>query len=124
MKKLHLTLLQVLGVLATLFVVGRADAAPFTAGNIAVVRVGDGVAALSTAATATFIDEYTTAGVFVQTIAIPSAGASVLTMSGSSTSEGSLMRSPNGALLCFAGYRAVAGTAKPWMSSVTSAPTM
>ena len=111
MKKLHFSLLQLLGVLVALFSAGLADAAPFTPGNIAIVRVGDGAAALSTNATATFIDEYTTAGVFVQTITIPGAAAGpALTLSGSSTSEGGLMRSPNGAVLCFGGYRAASGT--------------
>ena len=110
MKNIRLSFLSLLGALAGLFPSGRADAAPFTAGNIAVLRAGDGAAALSGAATAVFIDEYTPAGVPAQSIAIPAAaGATQLTLSGTATSEGGLMRSPNGAVLCFAGYKAAAG---------------
>src|SRR5204862_396716 len=36
---------------------------PLTIGNLFVVRVGDGTAALSSASTATFVDEYTPGGV-------------------------------------------------------------
>ena len=75
------------------------------------MRVGDGAVVLSTAAAATFIDEFTPAGAPVQSIPIPAAGATALTLSGSATSEGSLMRSPNGTLLCLAGYRAASGVA-------------
>ena len=60
-------------------------AGPFTAGNLAVVRVGDGSAALSSVATATFIDEITTGGTLVQSIALPPSGGSPLTLSGSAT---------------------------------------
>ena len=50
-----------------------ATTAAFTAGNVAVVRVGDGAAALSSAATPVFVAEYTPAGTLVQTIALPTA---------------------------------------------------
>ncbi len=114
MKLLHRSFLSPLGLLTALIAAAPpVDAVPFTAGNIAVVRVGDGAAALSSAAAAAFIDEYTTAGALVQSIPIPATAAAgtPLTLSGSATSEGGLMRSPNGALLCFAGYKATAGTA-------------
>jgi len=111
MKTNRRSLLPVLGVMIALVVHHPANAAPFTPGNLAVVRVGDGTAALTGAATATFIDEYTPAGFLVQSIAIPASGPTLLTMSGSATLEGALMRSPNGALLCFAGYQASSGTA-------------
>lgn len=44
---------------------------PFTAGNIVVYRVGDGSGALTTAATAVFLDEYTPNGTLVQSIPMP-----------------------------------------------------
>src|SRR5438045_132355 len=116
MKKTCLTLFA--SALAGLGVPG----ASFTAGNLAVVRVGDGSASLSTAGTAVFIDEYTTSGSLVQSIAIPSAGTAALVMSGSSTSEGALMRSPNGGFLCFAGYNATLGLPAIPNTSCTNVP--
>src|SRR6266705_537597 len=63
----------------------------FTSGNLVVYRVGTGSGALASSATAVFLDEYTTAGTFVQTIAMPTtdSGANqTLTASGTATSEG------------------------------------
>jgi hypothetical protein len=91
-----------------------APAAAFTPGNLVIYRVGDGTNALSSAATAAFLDEYTPAGVFVQSIALPTAvnGANRrLTASGTATSEGFISRSTDGNYLVFAGYDAALGTA-------------
>src|SRR5690349_6752726 len=60
-------------------------------GNLAVVKVGTGAAALSTAATAVFIEERTTAGALVTTLNLPTAAAGPqlpYTLSGTATSEG------------------------------------
>ena len=46
-------------------------AAPFTPGNLAIVRAGDGVQALSIYALPTVIEERTPAGALVQSIALP-----------------------------------------------------
>jgi DNA/RNA endonuclease G (NUC1) len=86
----------------------------FTLGNIVVYRVGDGAAGLGSAATAVFLDEYTSAGTLVQSIAMPTAvsGANKrLTASGSSTTEGFLTRSADGQYLIVPGYDAAPGTA-------------
>ena len=98
------TCLLLASFLAALFSVVCADAAPFTPGNLAVVRLGDGATALGATGTVVFIDEYTPAGSLTQSFVIPATGSPLLTLSGSATSEGALMRSPNGALLAFAGY--------------------
>ncbi len=90
--------------LAVALVCPCAVAAAFTSGNLAVLRVGDGVQALANTGNTIFIDEYTTNGVFVQSITVPDSGASALIISGSATSEGGLMRSPDGLRLAFAGY--------------------
>ncbi|PPK68428.1 ExeM/NucH family extracellular endonuclease [Actinokineospora auranticolor] len=103
-------------VAATVVVVGgqTAAAAGFGPGNIVVARVGTGDAALSSAATAVFLDEYTPAGDLVQSVALPAtapAAGKRLTLSGSATSEGALTRSADGRYLTLAGYDADAGTA-------------
>ena len=92
---------------------GTAVAAPFDPGNIVVLRLGDGSGTLGSTATPVFLDEYTTAGDFVQTIALPTAVADdnrILTMSGTATSEGSLTLSADRNYLALAGYDAPVGT--------------
>lgn len=94
-----------------LVICGATAQSPFTQGNLAVLRVGDGSAALSSASTAIFIDEFTPAGTLVQSVAIPTNGDNVLTNSGTATSEGQLTLSPNGLYLTLAGYNTAPGTA-------------
>jgi hypothetical protein len=77
----------------------------FTAGNIVVSRVGTGAAALTSAGTAFFLEEYSTAGL-VGTITVPTTGTNRLVMAGSSTSEGFLSRSSDFSKLSFPGYDA------------------
>jgi hypothetical protein len=84
--------------------------AQFTAGNLVVLRVGDGSAALSNASTAIFLDEYTTTGTKVRSVPLPTSGTSVIANSGSATSEGALSRSGDGRYLVLAGYGRVPGT--------------
>jgi len=93
-----------------------AFAAAFTPGDLVVVRAGDGSAALGSAATAAFLQEFTTLGSGVQTIGLPTAanGANqILTLSGSATSEGFLTLSANGLYLTMGGYNSAIGTAGP-----------
>ncbi len=98
-----------------------ADAAQITPGNLVAVRVGDGTAALTSASTAVFLDEFTTAGVFVQTIPLPTAASGAnqpLTNSGSATSEGLLNLSADGRFLVHAGYGTAPGL--PSIAGTTS----
>jgi hypothetical protein len=77
-----------------------------------VLRVGDGSASLSSAATALFVEERSaTDGSLVRTIAIPTTGAAALTLSGTATSEGYIGRSTDGRFVVFPGYAADVGTA-------------
>jgi hypothetical protein len=103
-----------------LLAAGTASATNFTAGNLAVERIGDGSAALTSAGTAVFIDEFnrtSTSQTPVQSIAVPTA-TNPLTNSGTATSEGFLTLSSNQQVLTFAGYSAAAGTAGVAGSSV------
>ncbi|WP_167856694.1 T9SS type A sorting domain-containing protein [Hymenobacter aquaticus] len=91
-----------------------AASTPFTPGNLALVRVGDGSAALTSAATPIFIDEYTPAGTLVRSIAVPTAPAGsnfALTANGTSSTNGLVTLSPNRQFLTLAGYNAAPGTA-------------
>lgn len=102
-------------VLSTLALAAFAAAqSPITPGNLIVSRVGDGSVALGGAAAPRFLDEYTPAGVFVQTIALPTtvSGANqILTGSGSATSEGFISQSSDARYLFAVGYAAAPGTA-------------
>jgi len=88
--------------------------AQITPGNLVVVRVGDGSAALTNAATRVFLDEFTTAGALVQSIALPTAASGPnqpFANSGSATSEGLLNLSADGQYLVQGGYGSIPGLA-------------
>src|SRR4051812_39801489 len=76
----------------------QVNAAPITSGDLLLYRVGDGAAALGTAATAVFLDEYTTSGTLVQSIAMPTSSFSA---TGNSTTEGIISPSQDGTTLVF-----------------------
>lgn len=88
-------------------------AATFGSGNLTVYRVGDGVAAVGTAANAVFIDEYRPDGTLVQSIPMPVAisGANKPITASNTGSEGLLNRSANGQCLTVPGYAALPGAA-------------
>ncbi len=94
--------------------------AQFTSGNLVVLQDGTGSAALTSAGTAIFLDQYTTAGSLVNSLAIPSTGGTALVDSGTAASEGQLSLSADGQYLVFAGYNAAAGTAS--VASSTTIP--
>lgn len=99
---------------------------PFTAGNIVVYRVGTaGGADLTGASTAVFLDEYTTAGVLVQSIAMPTAvsgGNNILTSAGNGHTGGVLTVSIDGQYVVLTGYNAVPGISNIGGSSSTTRP--
>ena len=100
-------------------------AANFTPGNLVVVRVGDGSIPLTNAAAPVFLEEYTPAGVLVQTIPLPTStvGAnSLFTNSGSATSEAFLDLTTNGQYLICGGYGAAVGTISVAGSASINAP--
>lgn len=99
-------------------------AAPIAPGNLLVVRAaggpnGDATAALQGSGTAAgvFLDEYTTTGSFVQSIAMPTTssttvgGQRALTLSGTQNLEGHLTLSGNGQYFVMAGYNCSATSA-------------
>lgn len=113
MKKVYTLLFTSLS-LGSFAQVGIRTAAAFTPGNVVVYRVGDSSAALSSAATAAFLDEYSPAGVRVQSIPLPTTttGANhAVTAGGTTTSEGMITRSVDGRYILATGYDAALGTA-------------
>lgn len=98
--------------------------AQITPGHLVVVRVGDGAAALGSAATAAFLEEFTVAGTPVQTIALPTTASlpnRQATVSGSATSEGTLTQSTDGNYLVCVGYAQDAGVAGSVVSTTSAA---
>jgi hypothetical protein len=88
----------------------------FTQGRLVVARVGltGQPSAPTSAATATFLDEYTTTGATGISVALPTTSTSTInriTESGSATSEVQLNLSANGQYLVLGGYDLAAGTA-------------
>ncbi len=100
-----------------------ASAASVTPGDLLVYRVGDGSGVLSNTGSAVFIDEYTAAGVLVQSFAAPTAasgGNNPLISSGTATSEGLISLSADQSSVVLTGYgRAIGGTGS--LSATTSA---
>ena len=112
MKKIQHLKLKILVVAMGLAATG-VQAAAVTAGDLLIYRIGTGVSALTSAATSVFLDEYTTAGTLVQSIAMPTAVSGsnkMLTASGTASSEGELTISPNGQYVTLTGYNAATGT--------------
>ena len=92
------------------------QAQPFTEGNLVLLQVGDGTAAVTNAAQAVFLKEITTAGSPVQSIAMPTSASGAnraLTQNGTATSEGFLTRSVNGEFLVLVGYDAAPLSTNP-----------
>ena len=88
-------------------------AAPFTAGNVVVYRVGSGSESLVNSGNPIFLDEFTPSGVLVQSIALrtaPSGAQRAIFASGTASSEGLLSRSGDGRYLLLTGYAARTGT--------------
>src|SRR5205085_4241165 len=99
--------------------------AAFTPGNLVIYRMNDGAAALSANGTPVFLDEYTTGGTLVQSIAVPTTTVGAqhrLVCSGTATSEGWLTRSADGQYVVFPGYDAAVGTASIATSTSATVP--
>lgn len=103
MKTLRIPLAFALGLTTTWL----AGAGPFTAGNLVIYRVGDGTLDLTNRGNVVFLDEYTTNGVLVQSLMLPTNAVGAqhpLIASGTAISEGLLTRSTDGRYLLFTGY--------------------
>jgi hypothetical protein len=101
------------------------QASPIGSGNLLIYRSGDGSAALTSAATAVFIDEYTPFGTLVQSIALPTTGGSAMTAVGNAGTEGIMSVANNGtplATVVFTGYRKAAGGTSPSADAPATTP--
>ena len=122
MKKTHRILNQLMPVALFAAFLTVSHAQSFDPGNLIVLQVGDGSAALTSAGTAIYLDQYTTGGSFVNDLAIPSTGSSALVNSGTASSEGQLSLSANDQYLVLAGYNGAAGTAGVAGATSSSVP--
>ena len=106
----------------------NARAASFTPGNLVVYRVGDGVEAPSALGNAVFLDEYTSTGTLVQSIALPTGAGSppqthqlVADGTASGTNEGLLTTSTDGQYVLLTGYAVDRGVTTLGTSACTTA---
>jgi hypothetical protein len=113
---------QSLVIATVLFASLAISRAQFTSGDLVVLQDGTGSAALSSAGTAIFLDQFTTGGTFVNDVAITSTGSSALVDSGTAASEGQLSLSANDQDLIFAGYNVAAGTTGVAGATASSVP--
>ena len=109
--------------LASLFATAMAfchavQAGPITPGNLVIYRAGAGTNSLANTGNNVFLDEYTTSGSLVQSIAMPATGSGIkLITAGNSTSEGALSISPDSKWIGFSGYNSTI----PAVSSISAA---
>ena len=94
-----------------------AQAAPITSGNLVIYRAGSGTNSLASTGNDVFLDEYTTAGSLVQSIAMPATGTGTkLITAGNANAEGAMSISPDGTWIGFSGYNSTI----PAASSITA----
>lgn len=92
--------------LSTLLYITQQASAQFTAGNIAVLRVGDSVTTLTSSGNNLAIDQFTQSGIYVNTTVMPRATATdAVLLSGTATSEGALNLAGNSNSLVFLAYK-------------------
>jgi hypothetical protein len=112
---------------STLLAGSASAAGGFLPGGLVVYRVGSGGSALTSAATAVFLDEYPTTPSASPTFTLPlpaaaSAGQDAVTVSGTATSEGELTLSTDGSELLVTGYDAAAGTGSVVSTTSSAVP--
>jgi hypothetical protein len=108
MKKI----LGLVGVLTVLALGTNVFAAAFTAGNIVIYREGNGTQPLTNGGNTVFLDEFTQAGTWVQSIMMPTNwyGANApLIADGSAFAQGLITRSQDGRFIVLTGFGATLG---------------
>ena len=93
----------------------------FTPGNLVVVQGGDGVQSLSSSGNAIFLDQFTTSGTLVSSLALPTNGPSAFIQAINSITEGFINLTPNGQGLVLAGYNVSYGYTNASISSASAA---
>jgi hypothetical protein len=104
---------------------GFCQAAAFLPGDLVIYRIGDGTAALINSGNAVFLDEYTTSGGLVQSVALPATanGAQQPLIASTDVSEGILARSTDKEYIMLTGYGAdLGGAAALASTSAASVP--
>jgi hypothetical protein len=84
---------------------------PLSGTNLVVVRIGDGEQTLALTGNSVFLDQFTTSGVYVNTISLPDKGPSALIatgpdLTGTTLTGMALTRSPDKRFLVIGGYHA------------------
>ena len=112
------------GLAATASVLGgtSARAQTTTPPYVVVERVGDGSAALTSAGTAVFLDEYSLTGTLLSSYEMPTTGTTTLVDSGTAGSDGEINTSADGNYLLVPGYDTTVGTAGVTGSVSTAIP--
>src|ERR1700722_2884797 len=105
-------ILSLVVVLTALALGTNVFAAAFTPGNIVIYRVGDGTQILSNLSNTVFLDEYTQAGSWVQSIMMPTnwyGAQAPLVASGAAFAEGEITLSTDGRFIVLTGFGATLG---------------
>jgi hypothetical protein len=92
----------------------------FTAGNLCIMQVGDGVTTLTNTGNPMIIREFDTNGNPTYSVGVPTTGTNALIVSGAATSEGILSLSADKKILVFGGYLAPVTNTAPLAASASS----
>jgi hypothetical protein len=96
-------------------VLAKAQITPgFQPGNLSVLRIGSTDTPRASSGDPVFLDEYTTNGIFTNSIAIPGLGPTSLIIEGTATSEGAINRSANGNFMNTAPFAFTLTNASGW----------
>ena len=82
----------------------------FTSGNLVVLRAGSGTGTLSSGSNTVYLDEYTTSGTLVRSVAMPNTTPGSNILLGNSVEEGYLTKSSDGQYLTMVGYAKSGGS--------------
>ncbi len=90
------------------FIVATSFAQSFTAGNIAVLRIGDSITALANTGNTLALDQFTTSGAYVNSVILPKSGTNAVILGATATSEGFSTLASNGSAITFLAYKTTA----------------
>jgi hypothetical protein len=106
--------LPAIGLLASLL---TAQAQSFSPTNLVVMRLGGPSQTLATSGNTMNLDQYTTAGTFVNSVTIPDSGTNALICGGTSATEGYISLSANGKYIVWSGYNTNRGSVSVALSA-------
>jgi Secretion system C-terminal sorting domain len=87
-----------------LFLICSKSYGQFSAGNVVVMQIGNGVSTLTSQGNPIILNEYNSSGTLTYSVVIPSTGTNAMALRGNATSEGYMSKSSDGSNIVFGAY--------------------